>query len=136
MPAGDNSVWQRFLDARGAEWPEYAYDVELTGGVGGAATSDATMQATWIRLISKRVDAVGLRANRATLFEIRTRAAWQSIGQLIGYRRLFPIDYPAIPLDACMIVTDFIDPAIARVAEAEGLEIYTVPPSSPLAPGP
>lgn len=128
MPAGDNAVWQRFLNERGAEWPEYAYDVELTGGVGYATTNDQVMQATWMRLTAKRVDAIAFRAGRATLIEIRTRAAWQSVGQLIGYRHLFPIDHPDIPIDACMIVTDFMDPAIAQVAAAEGLIIYTVKP--------
>lgn len=127
MPAGDNNIWQRFLDARGPEWPEYAYDVELTGGAGAAATTDEVMQRTWMRLISKRVDVVALRAGRATLIEVRTRAAWQSLGQLIGYRHMWPIDYPTIPIDAALIVTDLIDPAIAQVAIAEGLQIYTVP---------
>jgi|SRR3990170_8157594 len=126
MPQGDQIVWRLFLAQHGAEWPAYAYDVELTGGSGGAATPDPVMQQTWMRLTAKRIDAVGIRASGVTLFEVRHFAAWQSVGQLIGYRDLFPIDYPEQRIEAAIIVTDAIDQQIRAVAERQGLTIILV----------
>lgn len=119
-------MWRRFLEQRGTEWPEYAYDVEIHGGPTPIVDADPTMARTWARLIAKRIDAIGRRDGRLTIFEIRQRAAWQSIGQLIGYRRMFPLDYPEEKVEAHILVTDLIDPQIAQVANAEGIQIIVV----------
>jgi hypothetical protein len=126
MPAGDFSVWSLFLDGPGRAWREYAYDIELTGAAGPPLAADAIMQATWMRLIAKRVDAIAIRASGLTLMEVRHNAAWQSVGQLIGYRDLFPLDYPTEIVEACAIVTDAIDPQIRAVAERQGLLVMLV----------
>jgi hypothetical protein len=126
MPYGDRQVWTLFLEQHGAEWPEYAYDVELHGGDRPSASDDAVMNRTWARLTAKRVDAVGIRAGRVTLFEIRHNAAWQSLGQLVGYRDLWPRDFPELQLEGAAIVTDAIDPQIRAVAERQGLQVLVV----------
>jgi len=126
MPAGDFAVWQLFLAGAGAAWREYAYDVELHGGPTPLIDADPTMRRTWARLTAKRVDAIGIRASGLTLFEVRHFAAWQSVGQLIGYRDLFPLDYPGETVEACAIVTDEIDAQIRAVAERQGLLVNLV----------
>lgn len=126
MPYGDRQVWRDFLERRGVEWPQYAYDVELHGGPAPIASSDPVMARTWQRLTAKRVDAVGMRAGRATLFEVRHNAAWQSVGQLIGYRDLWPRDFPELELEAAVIVTDAMDPQIRAIAERQLLAVIVL----------
>jgi hypothetical protein len=124
MPQGDLAVWRIFLERRGRQWREYAYDVELHGGTTPIASVDPALAKDWARLIAKRVDVVGFRAAGATLFEVRTHAAWQTLGQLIGYRDLFPLDYPDQVLEQCVIVSDEMDAGIRRVAENQGLRVW------------
>lgn len=126
MPKGDRNVWRAFLATHGLEWREYAYDVELHGGPAPIVSEDPTMARTWARLIAKRADAIGFRAGGATLFEVRHNAAWQSVGQLIGYRDLFRLDYPNVVLEGAAIVTDAIDLQIRAVAERQGLAVIIV----------
>jgi len=126
MPYGDRLVWSAFLAAHGHEWSDYAYDVELDRSGPGVEHDDPAMRKMWTRLIAKRVDVVALRAAGATLIEVRTRAAWQSVGQLIGYRELWPRDYPGVPLEGAIIVTNEIDPAIRSVAEGQQLRVLVV----------
>lgn len=124
MPQGDLAVWKIFLELRGREWREYAYDVELHGGTTPIVHVDPALAKDWARLIAKRVDVVGFNPAGATLFEVRTHAAWQTLGQLIGYRQLFPLDYPDQVLQQCIIVTDEMDPQIRAVALAQGLKVW------------
>ncbi len=125
MGDGDRTVWSEFLARRGLEWGDYAYDVELDRSGPAVAVDDPALRRMWTRLVAKRVDVVALRAGGATLIEVRTRAAWQSVGQLIGYRALWPRDYPGVPLEGALLVTDEIDPAIRAVAVAQGLQVWT-----------
>jgi hypothetical protein len=124
MGFGDRQVWAEFLRRRGAEWSDYAYDVELDRSGPAVAVDDPAMRRMWTRLVAKRVDAVALRSAGATLVEVRTKAAWQSVGQLIGYRALWPRDYPGVPLEGVLLVTDEIDAAIRAVAEGQGLAVW------------
>lgn len=123
MPEGDYQVWRVFLTRRGHEWERYAYDVELHGGVAPIIDSDPALARQWARVIAKRVDAIGIRARGVTLFEVRHQAAWQSVGQLLGYRLLFPRDYGTVDIEAAVIVTDAIDAQIRAVAESHGLQV-------------
>lgn len=125
MPQGDRQVWSVFLSRRGHDWTDYAYDVELDRSGPAVNVDDPAMRKMWTRLISKRVDVVALRAAGATLIEVRTKAAWQSVGQLIGYRELWPRDYPGVPIEGALLVTDEIDPAIKTVALTQGLQVWT-----------
>lgn len=136
MGLGDFDVWRVFLAQRGAEWSDYAYDVELDRSGPAVTVDDPALRRMWTRLIAKRVDVVALRAGGATLIEVRTKAAWQSVGQLIGYRELWPRDYPGVPLEAALLVTDEIDPAIRAVAEGQGLAVWIsrAPAQRPMPP--
>jgi len=129
MPVTDWAVWRAWLARHGHEYEAFAYDVELFSTAVVPTTSDQTWAEFWMRAASKRIDAVGRRRGRWTLFEARRRAGWQSVGQLIGYRQLWPNDYPTKPLEDAWLLTDTIDPAIANVAITNGLKIWT--PSVP-----
>jgi len=126
MPGGDWTVWQLFLDQRGTKWNEYAYDIELHGTLPPHQDALPEYTRAWSRVTAKRVDAIGFRAAGATLFEVRHNAAWQSLGQILGYRDLFKQDYPDITIESAAIVTDAIDPQIAAVAERQLINIIVL----------
>lgn len=123
MPVGDWVVWQRFLTKFRYDWPEYAYDVELEGSSQAAPDVDPTMRRTWARMIAKRIDVLAFRPAGVTIIEARTRATWQSLGQIIGYRYLLQKQQPQLTIEACAIVTDYMDPQIVEIANANGINV-------------
>jgi hypothetical protein len=125
MPAGDWYVWKQFLQRHGHEWNGYAYDVELHGGAAPVASSDPAIARCWARAIAKRADVVAQRDAGLTVIEVRRDAGWSTIGQLLTYRRLFPLDYPAEQLEGALIVCETIDPDARATALEQGLQIWT-----------
>ena len=125
MPAGDFYVWKLFLSRRGHEWRDYAYDVELHGGPTPLVSTSPAMNRAWARSIAKRVDAVARNDAGLTLIEIRKNAGWSTLGQLLTYRRLFPLDYPNEQLAAALIVCETIDPDARETALEQDLEVWT-----------
>lgn len=126
MPGGDYGVWKLFLDLHGNEWSDYAYDIELHGNTRPIIDPDPALTRLWSRVTAKRIDAIGFRASGLTLFEVRHNAAWQSLGQLLGYRELFALDYPTEQIEQSIILTDAIDAAIRATAERYGLKIMLI----------
>lgn len=125
MPPGDLFVWRMFLARRGTEWGAYAYDVELHGGPTPRASSDPGLARAWARCIAKRADVVARSDAGYTIIEVRRAAGWSTIGQLLTYRRMFPIDYPDRQTTGALIACETIDPDARETAEAEGLQVWT-----------
>lgn len=125
METTDFSVWRVWLAEKGGQWNRYTYDIELWEGAAPATEADPAMRRMWARAVAKRIDAIGERGGMYTIFETRRGAGWQSIGQLIGYRRLFKSNYPGLILEDVWLLTDRIDPAIAATAQEEGIVVWT-----------
>lgn len=125
MPAGDYLVWQSFRDFAATLWESVAYDVELRDGPWPIVSADATMQAMWMKVTARRVDALGWLRNVAAIIEVRHAAAWQSYGQLLGYADLWTTTYPNIPVNGLWLVTDQIPPDIRTVANNSGVHVWT-----------
>ena len=132
MPAGDLIVWRQFHATAARWWDSIAYDVEIRDGPWPIVSPDPTMQKMWMRNTSRRIDALAWRGNVATILEVRHAAAWQSMGQIIGYTNLWRSSYPNIPVVAVMLVTDTIPADIRQVAASQG--IYTWTPGELTAP--
>lgn len=136
MPEGDATVWDKFKQFLIDHWTTVAYDVELRDGPYPIVSDDPTMQAMWMKLTARRIDALAWRSNIATIIEVRHAAAWQSYGQLMGYLKLWPLNYPNIPVEGAWLVTDDIPDDIRSVAVSTGLYVWTPdkfsPPTVPL----
>lgn len=126
MPWPDYQVWIKYLESPAALFDEYAFNVELHGGLWTTPHDDPQDNALWNRLTSKRVDAIGRKAGMLTLIELRDRLTWQTIGQLLGYQRMFALDYPEYQTTAPLIVAGTADRDALATAHAQGLSTYLV----------
>lgn len=125
MPAGDLIVWRRFHEFAARVWESIAYDVELRDGPYPLVDPDPTMQAMWMKITARRIDALAWSRNVASIIEVRHAAAWQSYGQLMGYATLWEQNYPAIPVIGLWLVTDSIPDDIRKVANDSGIYVWT-----------
>lgn len=127
----DWQAWQPWLLGPGAAWPEYAYDVELlTQGLPPGET-DPGMLRMWARNTAKRIDAVGRRDGVHTIFEARRFAGWSAIAQLLGYRDLWLINFPSLPLGGLILITEDVDDAVRATAARAGVKTWEVGETQP-----
>jgi hypothetical protein len=125
MTWDDWQPWQPWMAARGREWPEWAYNVRLYLGDPDPPITDPSLDRQWRELNAKRIDALGRRENVYTIFEARRNAGWSSVGQLLGYKTLWTINYPDLALDALYLITETVDPGIRATAHLHDLIVWT-----------
>ncbi len=98
----DVPVWHRFLDAHGADYPGFYYNVRLTQENLDERFPDPELRRLAGILKPKRIDAVAIADATTTLFEAAAVPGLRSIGQLLTYRSLWirerPPDAPNLRL--------------------------------------
>lgn len=126
MSWDDYQAWQHWIKGPGQAWPQYAYDVELyTQGLLPGET-DPGMIRLWARNTAKRIDAVGMRDGRYTLFEARRFTGWSAIAQLQGYMMLWRFNFPSLPVDGLWIITEQIDDTTRATAALQGVSVWVI----------
>jgi hypothetical protein len=122
----DWQAWRPWLIGPGQRWPEYAYDIELLTQPFPTGETDPAMIKMWMRNTSKRIDAVARTAAGYTIFEARRIAGWSAVAQLLGYRDLWLINFPALPLGDLWLITENIDDTVRALASRNGIKTWAV----------
>jgi hypothetical protein len=122
----DWQAWRPWLEGPGRRWPEYAYDVELFTQGFPPEITDPAMLKMWARNTAKRIDAVGRTAAGYTIFEARRISGWSAVAQLLGYRDLWLINFPALPLGDLWLITERIDDSVRSLAERQKIRTWVV----------
>ena len=122
----DWQAWEPWLRGPGQRWPAYAYDVELFTQPLPTQERDPGMIKMWLRNTAKRIDAVGRTPAGYNIFEARRRTGWSAIAQLLGYRDLWLINFPALPLGDLWLITEEIDDATRATAARQGIKTWVV----------
>jgi hypothetical protein len=124
MTYEDWQAWHPWLRGPGKQWELYTYDVTLhTEGLPAIAV-DAKLMEMWARNTAKRIDAVGAGARGLDIFEARRLAGWSAIGQLLGYRDLWLINFPQLPLGDLWLISERIDDATRALAQRQGIRTW------------
>lgn len=126
MPWDDWTVWQPFMQGPGQAWPEFAYNVRLAVGDPETPPANEAALELWRELTAKRIDALGRRDGRYTIFEARRIAGWSAIAQLLGYRTLWTLNYPDLEVAELRLVTSACDTAIRLLASQHAIKIWCV----------
>ncbi len=81
----DVPVWERFLEAHGAEFFSIKYDVRVGKGRPLSENNTSNMKKMALMLSQRRIDAVALSRAGIHLIEITRRGDLKAIGQLESY---------------------------------------------------
>lgn len=93
----DIAIWNRFLDAWGQDFLGFQYDVLVGEGAEAPPNFSAGDKALLLALTVKRLDCVGVRADRLVLIEVKPRLGMSAIGQLVAYNLLWRRQYGEYP---------------------------------------
>lgn len=117
-------LWERYLADHAPEYDRFEYDVH----VGPMWKRHLGLEPKWRRgaaaVYQKRIDAVGFRSDKVTIFEVKPRAGLAALGQVLGYIALYDEDFsPERDLDA-VVITGLVDPAMRQLLDSHGIGVY------------
>lgn len=127
----DIAIWERFISAYGAGFPDVAYDIALGGVLPGDATQEPELSKMWQYSTAKKIDAAVRNDAEVWLCEVRPTAGLAAVGSVLGYALLSEHDpWTALPV-IMTIVTDSMDgdtKLVCRELEIQVIELPEVMP--------
>jgi len=123
---GEVAVWRRFLKRYEQQWDTFIYDVHV--GKGSLPQDDPAnvYVGNYNWLTRKRIDVVGWRDKRPTIFEVRARASLPLMGQLLGYKSLWMRANPDSEPPALYMICEYCQPDDQSIFEENGIFVVTV----------
>ena len=108
MSPQDIPLWRRFLTLHGKDYTRIEYDVRVGQGITTAPDIPEHLQADWIQLTQKRIDAVAHASNRIDIIEVKPRAATTALGQILTYINLYRDTFSPSKQLRAVVITDTI----------------------------
>lgn len=119
-------VLRAWLRLREKDFDRFDYNVRIgTGFDPGPTVSDSIRQMA-IQNSQKRIDAVGYKGTDVTLIEVKDRAGFSAVGQLVGYLHMWQAAHPEQAKPRLLLVANRLQDDIPLVAAGAGIEIDLV----------
>ena len=119
-------VFQSWLRQHEMQYDRFDYNVRLGAGFDPGPTWDEAIRRMAIANTQKRVDAVGYQGNTVTLIEVKDRAGFSAIGQLVGYEALWLHEHPGAQQPRLILVCNRFAPDILPVLQKQGITLNVV----------
>ena len=114
----DLTVWRRFLLLHPSHFERIRYDVRVGSGSATWPEDAGQPPIEWLRLNQKRIDAVGVWKGGTAIIEVKPRASFSALGQLLAYRDLLGNkERPREPMTLWVVCADRdvdLDPTFLR----------------------
>jgi len=110
-------------------WQEYTgfdFNVRVGKGTDPGPTFSDEARRQYVMNTQKRIDAIAWKDVVPTLIEVKDRAGLSSIGQIIGYKRLYMSDNPVSPVPLLLLVYNRTDNDVIVTAQEVGIAIEAV----------
>lgn len=123
---GETTVWRRFLERYEDDYERYEYDVHIgLGSLPQAPAGDVwALDFNW--LTRKRIDVIGYKGKRVTIFEVRARASLPLMGQLEGYQYLWMRQTGSEIAPNLVMVCEAVPADDLEVFIAHGIDVVVV----------
>lgn len=119
-------VLKAWLQLHEAEYDRFDYNVRLGEGHDPGPQFPQDIRDQAILNTQKRVDTVAYKSDQPTLIEVKDRAGFSAIGQIVGYDALWRKQFPTTPAPKLLIVCNRFVADILPVLQRQGIEINQV----------
>lgn len=119
-------VLKAWLRLHEAEFDRFDYNVRLGEGHDPGPQFPQEIRRQAILNTQKRVDAVAYKSDQPTLIEVKDRAGFSAIGQIVGYDALWRHQFPASPAPKLLLVCNRFAADILPVLAKQGIELAVV----------
>lgn len=100
----DVPVWERYLASFGEDYETIDYDVRVGQGRPAGEEIPENLHGMALDLSRRRIDAVGVTADRIDLIEVTRIADLKAVGQLIAYPILYKQSFkPLLPVRMILV---------------------------------
>jgi hypothetical protein len=127
-------VFRSWLRLHESEYTRFDYNYRIGTGFDPGPSVPESIRTMAIQNSQKRIDAVAYQDGKVTLIEVKDRAGFSAVGQLVGYLHLWQNDHPNDPAPRLLLVCNRTQEDIGLVANRAGIDIELVEADfSPLA---
>jgi len=124
----ERAIWTRFRSLAPFPLDEERFSVRLGAGAPIPASVPPWLKADVKALTQKRADVIVRSGTDIWLFEIKPRAGFSALGQLLGYSVLYLAEYEPVKPPRLAIVASFSQPDLAVVLAQFGISVFLVGP--------
>jgi len=119
-------ILRNWLKLQESKYDRFDYNVRVGQGMDpGPSFSDEVRQDAILNT-QKRIDAVGYRGLHVTLIEVKDRAGFSAVGQLVGYRELWQQEHRDGPPPQLLLISNRVQPDLLPVLKASGIALDLV----------
>ena len=119
-------VFRAWLRLHESEYDRFDFNVRIgTGFDPGPSVSESIRQMA-IQNSQKRIDAVAYKDTSVTLIEVKDRAGFSAVGQLVGYLHMWQAAHPSEGPPHLLLVANRLQDDIPLVAARAGIAIQLV----------
>jgi len=119
-------VLRAWLRLHEQEYDRFDYNVRIGTGFDPGPTVTESIRQMAIANSQKRIDAVAYKGNAVTLIEVKDRAGFSAVGQLVGYLHMWQAQYPISARPRLLLVANRLQDDIPLVASGAGIDIELV----------
>jgi len=110
-------IFKAWLSRHEKDYDRFDFNVRVGRGSDPGPGWDAATRAMAIMNSQKRIDAVAWHGNQPVIIEVKDRAGLSVVGQLVGYRALWPAAFPGTPTPKLLLVTNRPSPDLLPVLQ-------------------
>lgn len=129
MIGRDLGLWAVFRQNLPFPYTGFYFDVALGKPPEPVDGVSSRLNEAWAFLLAKRIDAVGVLADRYDIIEVRRGAGQAALGALRLYGHLWRSDPPDEKETRLFLVTDSADPDTLSLARADGVTVVQLMPT-------
>jgi hypothetical protein len=128
MSEPESEILRRWLRKYGAEWELFGFNVRLGLGQEPIDGLDANVARAQTLLTQKRADLIVRRGDEHLILEVKWRAGLGVLGQLLGYRDLWMIEFPQLPEPRVGVIAALADQDTKRVLADHDIPLEILTP--------
>jgi len=122
----DIHVWNKFVLKFPDRFDTVDYDLKVGKGANTESLSQPKDKKTWSDLTKKRIDVIGYKDSIITIVEVKARVGLFTLGQILGYKFLYLLEYPELTSIRTLIVCSSISQDDSSVLEYYGIDFIVV----------
>jgi hypothetical protein len=119
-------VLRAWLRLHESEYDRFDFNYRVGTGFDPGPSISASIRQMAIDNSKKRIDAVGYQGNSVTLIEVKDRAGFSAVGQLVGYLHLWQVEHPTDAAPRLLLVVNRTQQDIGLVAARAGIALELV----------
>lgn len=122
----DAAIWERFVAKNPSFLERVDYDVKVGFGTIDFSSENIPIRDNYAELTKKRIDVMGYKDGTIYIIELKPRASFSALGQVLGYEFLYRQSTKYEGKIQKVVITDFNMPDIQSIYNHFDVKRYIV----------